>query len=153
MAVYTVFSALGLKLQVRAILDPDRSGLGEYLEHHEEMFFYEEGGEKEDYVPSPLATHDVVGRLGGHGISEFECRDGSGYKGIVGAWGGDWRKVIWVNGPKKSDLDMVHMTVSLLLRMNTMDTDNDSMATRLVLERCTRVLRFLLRCHLRSWVK
>jgi hypothetical protein len=70
MAVYTVFSALGLKLQVRAILDPDRSGLDEYLAHHEEMFCYNEGGDEEDYVPPPLATHDVVGSLGGNGFSK-----------------------------------------------------------------------------------
>jgi hypothetical protein len=150
MAVYTVFSALGLKLQVRAILDTDTRAFNDYLENYEENFFDDRLEEEEAYVPPPLATHAVVGTLGGHGLSDDVGGELDDYETVVSAWSTDWRKVVWVNGPRQSDLDMVHMTVSVALYMMTNKTDSNSMATRLALGHCTRVPRFLSRCRLRA---
>jgi hypothetical protein len=115
MAVYTVFSALDLKLQVRAILDTDTRGFNDYFENYKENFFADHFEEEETYVPPPLATHAVVGTIGGYGLSDAMATDGSNYEDVVYAWSRDWRKVVWVNGPRESDLDMVHLTVSLFI--------------------------------------
>jgi hypothetical protein len=116
MAVYTVFSALGLRIQVRAILDKDTTEFNNYLENHEENFFGDHLEEEEDaYELPPLATHTVVGTLGGHGFAEDLGGARDDYEDVVSAWSRDWRKVVWVNGPRQSDLDMVHMTVSFPL--------------------------------------
>jgi hypothetical protein len=115
MAVYTVFRALGLKIQVRAILDKDTRGFNDYLENHEDNFFDDHLEEEDAYELPPLATHTVVGTLGGHGFTEDLGGDGDDYEDVVSAWSTDWRKVVWVNGPRQSDLDMIHMTVSVAL--------------------------------------
>jgi hypothetical protein len=116
MAVYTVFSALGLKLQVRAILDTDTQEFEDYYECYEEntQEYHHDpysGCYTQRYVQPPLLTHDVVGTLGGHGISQV-IADGGNLEDVVQTWSDDYRKVLWVNKPRQSDLDVTHVTVS-----------------------------------------
>jgi hypothetical protein len=113
MAVYTVFNALGLKLQVRAILDTDTTEFQDYLEGYEENYYYDRTKE-EIYIPHRLTDHDVVGPMGGRGLSDLMIGYSRDYEDAVCAWSRDWRKVVWVNRPRQSDLDVVHATVSYI---------------------------------------
>jgi hypothetical protein len=115
MAVYVVFKALGLKIEVRAILDTNTQEFEDYYEEHEENARDDyDPYQRQAYLPPQILTHNVVGSLGGHGISDAVA-DTAALDEIVEAWSRDLRKVEWVNGPRQSDLDMVHAAVSCSL--------------------------------------
>jgi hypothetical protein len=120
MAVYTVFKALGLDIEVRAILDTNLQEFEDYYEAHEENYKEHEEyaygtrnqNRMQPYTPPIFQSHAVVGGLGGRGVSEIGARD-ENLDEIVQAWSGNFKKVEWVNAPRQSELDMVHLTVSI----------------------------------------
>jgi hypothetical protein len=69
----------------------------------------------EVYKPPRMQTHAVVGDLGRMRIVEAGG-NGEGIEKLVEAWwGGSYMKLIWVNKPRHSDLDMAHVTASTSL--------------------------------------
>jgi hypothetical protein len=122
MAVYTVFQALGLRTQVRAILDLRHKSRSESLndffsarmEREEENAYLSESG---GYEMEPLIfqTHSVVGSLGGYGASEAIVETEKDMEDVVKEWvresRGSFMKIVWVNEPHHSGLDMTHLTV------------------------------------------
>jgi hypothetical protein len=125
MAVYDVFKALGLHIHVRAILDTNHdSAFLDYFEDYEERYYaekcrYDRFGlpirHGEVYKPPRMQTHAVVGDLGRMRIVEAGG-NGEGIEELVEAWwGGSYMKLIWVNKPRHSDLDMAHVTASTSL--------------------------------------
>jgi hypothetical protein len=113
MVVYNVFRALGLDIQVRAILDTESDAFEEYYQDRAENAEYDDLAEYEDFRSPAFRAHAVVGRLGGRTASEVGGSE-EGIEEVVQAWGRVWNKVVWVNYPKSKEMDMVHMTVSLL---------------------------------------
>jgi hypothetical protein len=123
MAVYMVFRELGLRTQVRAILDLRHNSrsdsVNEYFEAQMERD--EEDADRSEgnaYKRQPVVfeTHSVVGSLGGYGASEVigggSERD---MENVVNEWvresRGSFMKLVWVNEPHHSGLDMTHLTV------------------------------------------
>lgn len=118
MAVYNVFRALGLEIQVRAILDTESEAFQEHYENCAENASYDGYEDYEDYNPA-FRSQTVVGRLGGRRPSEIGGGE-EDMENVVSEWSGDWKKVVWVNNPTWREMDMVHMTVSgrFLIRMS-----------------------------------
>jgi hypothetical protein len=112
MAVYTVFKTLGLEIEVRAILDTDIPEFEDYYEEQQEDSLYcSEEYQGQPYTPPIFQSHAVVAALGGHGIADIGY-GGEGLDEIVHAWSDDFREVQWVNKPRQSELDMIHLTVN-----------------------------------------
>ncbi|KAJ4377977.1 hypothetical protein N0V83_000807 [Neocucurbitaria cava] len=110
MAVYDVFKAVGLELQVRAVLDT-RNSLNEYIADYEERNMYNSEDEvRSDYEPPRLQTHTVVGKLGGYGTTETGGWEGDGLDEVIEEWSESFMNIVWVNEPHHSSLDMVHLT-------------------------------------------
>jgi hypothetical protein len=117
-----VFRALDLRTQVRAILDLRHNSrsdsLNAYFEarmEREEEAAYGPGGTKYNTKPVAFQTHSVVGNLGGYGASEVIVGDGADMEKVVKEWvresRGSFMKLVWVNEPHHSGLDMTHLTV------------------------------------------
>lgn len=123
MAVYDVFKAVGLEIQVRAILDA-RDSLDEYIEDYEERTMYDSEDEvRSDYEPPRLQTHAVVGNLGGYGTTETGGWEEQGIDEIIEEWSESFMNIVWVNEPHHSGPDMVHLTVSSAQLAHSRDAD------------------------------
>lgn len=102
MAVYDVFRALGLKLDTRAILD------GNARDEEED----DEYGD-EDYPREYQHRYNTIaGRLGRLRFTELGG-DEESQREVIEGWGGEHMDVTWVNAPRSSSIDMVHMTVCI----------------------------------------
>ncbi|KAF7445521.1 P4Hc domain containing protein [Pyrenophora tritici-repentis] len=111
MAVYTVFKALNLNLEVRAILDITTDEFQNYLDTEEAL----PQEHKPDYLyedtpwPPLFRTHSVVGELGGRWCCDVVVEEHEMDK-FVQFWSDDYRMVEWVNEPQCLEIDMYHAT-------------------------------------------
>lgn len=129
MAVYTIFKSLGLRTQVRAILDLRRNSRSEslnaFFEAREELmeenahWFHNCEHKRKASVFSQ--GYSAVGSLGGCGASDALDGGGEDMEDVVKQWvresDGSFMKIVWVNQPHHSGLDMVHLTASSVVQL------------------------------------
>jgi hypothetical protein len=109
MAVYDVFQALGLKLDTRAILDGNARDNDDDDDDDE----YGDSDGDEDYPREYRHKYNTIaGRLGRLRFTELGG-DEESRRDVINGWGGEHMDVMWVNAPRSSSIDMVHMTVRI----------------------------------------
>lgn len=141
MAVYDVFQALGLRLDVQAILDTD--GM-----ESEEEYYSDSDSNSGQQKEERLKDKDIVGRTGGLKFTEVGGNEESNRE-IVREWGGQDLDITWVNEGAQSSIDMVHLTVCAgSMIAQSKGTDTRSMGIRQASVLFTQGLPSLLRCLL-----